>query len=225
MQTKQKQKRIRKITRLLDKAYGRHSFHERGTIKPIDALVMTILSQNTSDRNSYRAFSGLRKKFRNWNAALKAPTRKIAASIRVGGLANIKAMRIKRVLREIIERRGNLDLSFLGSMELKEAKAWLRSLEGVGPKTAAIVLCFCFGMPAMPVDTHIFRVSKRLGLIGAKTSYERAHDELEALVPPRDIISFHVNLISLGRRVCKPHDPKCCECSLNSLCPSAFKIP
>ncbi|RLG20152.1 endonuclease III [Candidatus Micrarchaeota archaeon] len=187
-------------------------------------MIMTVLSQNTSDVNSHRAFSNLRKEFRSWNSVANAPKAKIASAIRIGGLANVKAKRIRDLLRQILKIRGNLNLAFLASMNLREAEAWLRSLPGVGPKTAAIVLCFCFNKPAMPVDTHIFRVSKRLGLLDEKTGYEAAHEKMESIIPAEDIFSLHVNLISLGRRICKPRKPKCGECPLNSLCPSAFKI-
>ena len=138
----------------------------------------------------------------------------------MGGLATIKAPRIKQVLNLILERRGSLDLYFLKDMPLDEAKSWLRELPGVGPKTAAIILCFALGMPAMAVDTHVYRMAKRLGLIGPKTSYEQAHDILERAVEPEEVFPFHLALITHGRRVCKAPRPLCGRCVLAHACPS-----
>tara|TARA_Y100000588_G_scaffold19367_1_gene19862 strand:- start:13372 stop:13872 length:501 start_codon:yes stop_codon:yes gene_type:complete len=144
----------------------------------------------------------------------------IASAIRTGGLANVKATRIKEVLLLVRERVGSFDLSFLAEMPLAESKDWLKSLPGIGPKTAAIILCFSLGMPAMPVDTHIFRVSKRLGLIGAKINADDAHDILEPMVDPDDVFAFHMYLIEHGRKICKAQRPKCSECVFEDACPS-----
>jgi endonuclease-3 len=150
----------------------------------------------------------------------EAGVEEIAGAIRTAGLAKVKAPRIKGVLEKIHREVGSYDLSFIGGMPMDDAKAWLRSLPGIGPKTAAIVLCFSFGMPAMPVDTHIHRVSKRLGLIGPKVSADRAHDILEAKVPEEQVFPFHVYLITHGRRICKALRPRCGECVLAWGCPS-----
>ena len=139
-------------------------------------------------------------------------------------MAKQKSVRIKRVLEIVRERVGSFDLTFLAEMPLDEAKAWLKSLPGVGPKTAAIILCFSLGMPAMPVDTHIYRVSKRLGLIGPKVSADAAHDILEPMTPPEDVFAFHVYLIRHGRQVCKAQRPRCEGCPLEFGCPSAGKV-
>ena len=187
---------------------------------PASELVSTILSQHTSDVNSHRAFASLMDRFGSLDAVADAPAEEIEESIRMGGLAKVKAPRIKEVLQRVREMVGNYDLSFLAEMPLPEAKAWLMDLPGIGPKTAAIILCFSLGMPAMPVDTHIYRVSKRLGLIGRKVSAEAAHDILEPMVPPEDVFAFHVYLIQHGRAVCKAQRPRCQRCVLASGCPS-----
>ena len=187
---------------------------------PISEVVFTILSQHTSDINSERAFKQLMSTFGSFEELAKGDTELIAKSINAGGLARIKAPRIKQVLNLILERRGCLDLSFLKEMPLEDAKAWLRELPGIGPKTAAIILCFSLGMPAMAVDTHIYRVAKRLGLIDAKTSYEQAHEILEKGVEPQQIFPFHMALITHGRRVCKAPRPLCDKCVLAYGCPS-----
>jgi endonuclease-3 len=187
---------------------------------PISELVFTILSQHTSDRNSERAFKQLTETFASFEEVAAADTEYIAQCVSTAGLAKIKAPRIKQVLNLILERRGSLDLSFLKEMPLEEAKAWLRDLPGIGPKSTGIILSFALGMPAMAVDTHIYRVSKRLGLIGPKTGYEQAHEILERAVEPEEVYPFHVALITHGRKVCKAPRPLCKQCVLAYKCPS-----
>ena len=187
---------------------------------PVSELVFTILSQHTSDRNSERAFKQLMDNFGSFEEVAKGDAQQIAQCITIGGLAGIKAPRIQQVLNLILERRGELDLYFLKDMPLAEAKAWLRALPGIGPKSAAIILNFALGMPAMAVDTHIYRVAKRLGLIGQKTGYEQAHEILENAVEPEQVFPFHVALITHGRRVCKAPKPLCQQCVLAYGCPS-----
>ena len=187
---------------------------------PASELVYTILSQHTSDINSERAFNALMKRFGSLAEVADAPESEIEDAIRAGGLARVKAPRIKAVLRQVFDEVGSYDLSFLAEMPLQEAKAWLKRLPGIGPKTAAIILCFSLGMPAMPVDTHIYRVSKRLGMIGAKINAAKAHDILEAMVPPDDVFAFHLYLIRHGRQVCKALRPRCEGCVLSEVCPS-----
>ncbi|MCH8919283.1 MAG: endonuclease III [Chloroflexi bacterium] len=184
-------------------------------------LVLTILSQNTSDTNSGRAFMRLHSRFPTWKGMMAAAPEEIEDEIRVGGLAATKAPRIKGILEEVWGRRASFDLSFLGGMSLAEAKAWLRSLPGVGPKTAACVLMFALGRPALPVDTHVQRVSQRLGLVPAKTGAAEAHDLLEAMLSPEEVYPFHVSLINHGRGLCKAQRPLCAECPLNDRCPTA----
>jgi endonuclease-3 len=186
--------------------------------------VLTILSQNTSDANSGRAFVRLLRRFPDWRAVMEAPLAEVVDAIQPGGLAPTKAPRIQAALREIYARTGGFDLSFLGSLPLEEARAWLRSLPGVGPKTAACVLLFALGMPALPVDTHVHRVATRLGLVPETLPAERAHDALEQMVAPGDVYDFHLALIKHGRRTCSARRPRCEECTLRDLCPSAGRF-
>ena len=186
----------------------------------ISEVVFTILSQHTSDRNSERAFARLMEHFDSFEALAAADVEVIAERISIGGLARIKAPRIKQVLNLILERCGNLDLSFLREMPLAEAKGWLKELPGVGPKTAGIILCFSLGMPAMAVDTHIERVVKRLGLVPLKTTVDKAQDMLEGMVEDHQVYPLHVALITHGRQVCKAPRPLCSRCVLGERCPS-----
>jgi len=203
-------------TRLLAK-YGVPRPYER--MDPLSELIATILSQHTSDTNSARAFSSLMERFGSFEAVRAASVEEIEAAVRSGGLGWVKAQRIKRVLEEIHSSKGKLDLDFLNLMELVEARQYLTGLSGVGPKTAACVLLFACGHPAIPVDTHVHRVSRRLGLIGPRASAEQAQAELEAIVPPGQAYNFHVNLIRHGRETCKAPQPRCWECPLDSICP------
>ncbi|MBI2849726.1 MAG: endonuclease III [Chloroflexi bacterium] len=209
---------IEQTITLLTREYGVQNCQPDGS--PLDVLVETILSQNTSDTNSGRAFRSLRTTFPNWEAVAEAPASKIAESIRVGGLDKIKSNRIKQVLAEIKRMRGQLELDFLNELPIDEARAWLRRLPGVGAKTANCVLLFALCTPALPVDTHILRVSKRLGFIDFKVSAEKAHTLLEAMVPSEKVYAFHVLMIEHGRRICKAQRPRCTECVLGSFCPS-----
>jgi endonuclease-3 len=219
--------RIPEIIARLQEAYGIpewHPYHE-----PIAELVLTILSQNTSDANSGRAFVRLLERFPTWDAIADAPLGEVIDAIQPGGLAPTKAPRIQAALRDIRERVGGFDLRFLSGMPLEAARAWLRELHGVGPKTVACVLLFSLGMPAMPVDTHVFRVATRLALIperagNAAMTPEKAHDLLESTVPPGDFYAFHIGLIKHGRRTCIAQRPRCPECVLVDLCPSAVKF-
>ena len=183
-------------------------------------LVFTILSQHTSDRNSERAFARLMQTFGTLEAVAQGDVEVIVQCITGGGLASIKAPRIKQVLNLIMERCGALDLSFLREMPLEEAKRWLRELPGIGPKSAAIILCFSLGMPAMAVDTHVHRVIKRLGLVGPKTDVDKSQELLEKMVEPQQVYPLHVTLITHGRRVCKALRPLCHQCVLAQSCPS-----
>jgi endonuclease-3 len=214
--------RIREIVRRLREAYGATPWrpHQDATAE----LVLTILSQNTSDANSGRAFVRLLRRFPDWRAVMEAPLTEVVDAIQPGGLAPTKAPRIQAALREIYARTGGFDLSFLGSLPLEEARAWLRSLPGVGPKTAACVLLFALGMPALPVDTHVHRVATRLGLVPETLPAERAHDALEQMVAPGDVYDFHLALIKHGRRTCSARRPRCEECTLRDLCPSAGRF-
>ena len=203
------------VHRLLVEEYGQREWHPRD---PLSVLISAILSQNTSDVNRDQAWRRLKERFSTWEDVLTANPTDIAEAIRPGGLADIKAPRILEILRTIKRERGELTLDFLAEMEVDEAKRWLISLNGVGPKTAAIVLLFALGKPAFPVDTHVHRVSRRLGLIGPKTSREQAHEILEALLPPEIYYTFHLNLIAHGRQVCKSQQPRCAACTLREHC-------
>lgn len=209
-------KRALKIHETLLKAFGEPTW--RNPLPPVDELVSTILSQNTNDTNRDRAFNALRAKFADWESVRDANVEDVVAAIRPAGLANQKGPRIQQVLRQITEERGGLDLSFLKDLHIEEARAWLMKFNGVGPKTAAIVLCFSLGRPAFPVDTHIYRVSGRIGLRPEKMTVEQAHPHLENLFPPETYYAAHLNLIRLGRETCHARKPDCPRCPIRKLC-------
>ena len=190
----------------------------RNPLPAIDELVSTILSQNTNDINRDRAFNSLRARFRTWEEVRDAQEAEVIDAIRPAGLANQKGPRIQQVLRSITEERGNLDLLFLGDLPVEEAKAWLTRFKGVGPKTAAIVICFSLGKPAFPVDTHIYRVTGRIGLRPERMTVEQAHPHLENLFPPQTYYAAHLNLIRLGREICTARKPYCEKCPVIVLC-------
>jgi endonuclease-3 len=192
-----------------------------GELAPVDQLVCTILSQNTTDSTRDRAFANLKAAFPDWREVPDRPTDEIEGLIRVCGLANQKAPSIQRALRAVRDRTGDaseLSLDFLRQMGVEDARAWLTAINGVGIKTASIVLLFGLGMNALPVDTHVLRVSGRLGLIPLGTNAERAHRLLEAIVPPADYMAFHLALIHHGRTVCRARTPSCGQCPLTDLC-------
>lgn len=190
----------------------------RNPLPAIDELVSTILSQNTNDVNRDRGFLALRARFPTWEQVRDAPAEAVIDAIRPAGLANQKGPRIQQVLRSITEERGGLDLSFLADLPVEETRAWLMRFNGVGPKTAAIVLCFSLGKPAFPVDTHIYRVTGRIGLRPERMTVEQAHPHLEALFPPETYYAAHLNLIRLGREICTARKPYCEKCPILQLC-------
>lgn len=200
--------------RLLD-TYGEP---RRRRLDPVSELVSTVISQNTNDVLRDRAFDRLRGRFSTWEQVRDAPVEEIAAAIQIAGLSRQKAPSIKRALQFVTEERGELNLDFLRDMNADEAKRWLTSIKGIGPKTAAIILLFALDMPAFPVDTHVHRVTKRLGLIPPHASRERAHQILEALMPPETYYAFHLNLIRHGREVCQARQPRCEVCILRDVC-------
>lgn len=205
------------VLELLVPVYGRPV--PQPSHDPLSELILTVLSQNTADTNSGRAFVQLLRRYPTWDAIADAPPEEVVATIQFGGLAQQKAPRIQSILRAVRERSPTFDLSFLESMPLEEARAWLRALPGVGPKTAACVLLFALAMPALPVDTHVERVSKRLALIPEKATADQAHTLLEALVPPEQYYTFHMLLIKHGRRTCIARRPACHRCPLTA-CPA-----
>ena len=201
--------------RLLE-TYGVPDWRPQNT--PMDELVQTILSQNTSDLNSGRAFAALRARYPTWQDVLDAPTEELAETIRAGGLGQQKAPRIQAALRRILEERGEFDLGFLGDLPADEGLAWLTSFPGVGHKTASIVLLFCFNKAAFPVDTHVTRVTTRLGLVEPRTSAEKIKAVWESLVPAEWYYPLHLNLIRHGREICRAQSPRCPVCALIGLC-------
>ena len=200
----------------LVRAYGSPVW--RAPLPAVDELVSTILSQNTNDTNRDRAFHALRVRFPTWEAVRDASPRAVIAAIRSAGLANQKGPRIQKALRTITAERGALDLEFLRRVPAAEARAWLERLQGVGPKTASIVMQFSLGHPAFPVDTHIYRVSGRLGLRPERASVEQAHALLASLFRPDEYAAAHLNLIRHGREVCRARKPACPDCILRQLC-------
>jgi endonuclease-3 len=210
---------IEEVIKLLEQEYG--SCQWPADRDPIDVLIGTILSQNTSDANSGRAFASLKAGFDSWEAVASAPAERIAEVIRCGGLSQIKATRIKQVLKQIESEKGRITLDFLKSRTMTEAEDYLIRLPGVGHKTASCVLLFSLGKPSLPVDTHVFRVAKRLGLIGSKVSVEKAPGLLQKQIPPSKVYQFHVHMIEHGRRICRARQPHCHRCILRDICPSS----
>lgn len=207
---------MRAVLSRLSRVFGRPDW--RNPLPPVDELVCTILSQNTNDRNRDVAFNALKKRFPDWNMLIDAPEEEIIATIRIAGLANQKGPRIKEVLSQIKMERENLDLSFLAQLPLEEAREWLLRFKGVGRKTAAIVLQFSLNRPAFPVDTHIYRVTGRLGARPSRMSVEQTHLLMEKLIDPSEYYAGHLNLIRLGREICHARTPLCQSCPVNNLC-------
>jgi endonuclease III len=190
----------------------------RNPMPPLDELVSTILSQNTNDTNRDRAYQTLRQRLPTWEAVRDADPQAVIDAIRPAGLANQKGPRIQAVLREITAERGRLDLGFLAELTADEASQWLMKFKGVGPKTTAIVLQFSLQKPAFPVDTHIYRVTGRLGLRPPRMNVEQAHIYLSQLFPPETYYAAHLNLIRLGREICQARRPNCPACPLKEVC-------
>jgi endonuclease III len=212
----EKRRQVGYITQNLEATYGVPI--NDSPYDPLSELILTILSQATTDINSRRAFENLKRRFPNWESARRARPSSIAAAIKSCGLANAKSESIKNALNEIRKRSGELDLSFLQTSPIEEAREFLTSLSGVGPKTAACVLLFACDREVFPMDTHILRITKRVGLIPQKLNDEQSHILMEKLVPPKKHYSLHVNLIRHGRQICRPKNPKCDRCSLIEHC-------
>ncbi len=203
--------------RLLEKEYG---IPKPDDIDPVDLLIMTILSQNTSDINSLKAFANLKRAFPEHEGLVSAPEAAVVRSIRGGGLAEMKAGRIQECLGLIKQHEGKIDLGFLEGMAAEQAMDYLLSLPGVGPKTASVVLLFAFAKPFLPVDTHVYRLSCRLGLLVEGVPLEKAQAALERIVPQDKYLSLHLNLINHGRRVCRARQPRHEQCVLREYCHS-----
>ncbi len=210
------QARATLIVTRLEELYGRPEWKPK--FDPLDELIACILSQHTSDVNSFRAFERLKGRYPTWTAAAEAGVVEVADTIRCGGLADSKAPRIQGVLRAVQNKHGAMELTFLNDMTDADARAYLMSLPGVGPKTAAIVLCFALGRNVLPVDTHVFRVAWRLGLIAKKIGEARAHDALQSQIAPDLTFRFHMALIQHGRKTCKAITPRCPLCPLRDIC-------
>ena len=209
-------KRLELVNARLTEAFGTPTWH---TPQPaIDELVCTILSQNTNDVNRDKAFQKLKEKYESWEAVRDADPGEIMETIRIAGLAAQKGPNIQQALKTISDYHGELSLDWLKDLPPDEARSWLRKIKGVGPKTAAIVLVFSLGVPAFPVDTHIYRVSGRIGLRPAKLSIEKTHLYLEAAPDPRQFRTLHLNLIPLGREICQARKPKCWRCPIVDIC-------
>ncbi len=211
-----KRKLAIQVHRRLLKAYGEPTW--RHPLPPVDELVSTILSQNTNDINRDRAFDSLRERLPTWEEVRDAPTEEVIDAIRIAGISNQKGPRIQAALRTITEKRGQIELDFLQEMPPDEVHDWLVKMKGVGPKTAAIVMQFSLDMPAFPVDTHIHRVSGRIGLRPEKAGREKTHEILAELFPPETYYAVHLNLIQHGRQICKAPRPLCVQCNLTDLC-------
>lgn len=209
-------RKYRHVSRILRDTYGYPEWRQH--LPPVDELVSTILSQNTNDTNRDVAFDALKDRFPDWEAVRDADRRTVIDTIRPAGLANQKGPRIQAALRYLTETQGAITLDFLAEMPVEEAKQWLVAINGVGPKTAAIILLFAFNKPAFPVDTHVHRVTGRLGLIGPKVTAERAHVIMEQIAPPEDYYPLHLNLIRHGREVCHARNPQCAVCPLQDHC-------
>jgi len=208
--------KYRVVYDLLKDNYGEPEWRQH--LAPVDELVSTILSQSTSDTNRDKAFYALKERYPDWETVMEAPVEEVVDTIRPAGLANQKGPRIQNALRIVQEKDGELSLDFLEDMSLDEAKAWLTAIPGVGPKTAAIILLFAYDRPAFPVDTHVHRLTRRLGLIGPKVSADKAHGILEAMGDPTTFYAFHLNIIGHGRRICHAKSPRCADCFLQDEC-------
>ncbi len=185
---------------------------------PLEELIITTLAQNSTDHNAEMAYRRLRERFPTWMDVMTAPVEEVIEAVKSAGLGNQKGPRIQAILRKVWEEQGAFDLSFLGEMSTEEAEAWLTSIKGVGHKTASIVLLFCFGRPTFPVDTHVSRVTKRLGLVPPNATTRQIRALWETLVPSEDYYPLHLNLIRHGREVCTARAPKCEACVLRDLC-------
>lgn len=212
----QEEKPFRYIVQNLENTFGKPNIQKKS--EPLAMLINIILSQATSDANSKRTFENLKKRFSTWENVLAANETKIADTIRLGGLANQKAKVIKDLLRQIKEKHGTLSLEFLNEMPDAEARDYLLQFRGIGPKTVACTLLFSLQKEVFPLDTHIFRVLKRMGILPEKISDEKAHRFLDELVPQGNFYSLHVNLIRLGRTICRPREPLCEQCPLVEYC-------
>ena len=212
-------RRVRALRDRLRLVYGRPAAppHRR----PLDELILTVLSQSTNDRNRDVAFLRLRARFPSWSAVRDAPLDEVEAAIRPGGISKVKSARIQAILRALDGVGATVSLDHLAGMDVAAARAELCALPGVGRKTAACVLLFSFGMPDVPVDTHVARVGTRLGLFRPGAPFAELHDDMLALAPRGEELELHLNLLRHGRRTCYAQRPNCPQCALRRMCPWA----
>ena len=216
MNTRDPEKKVREIDRILEGIFGIPDFGRDN--KPLDTLINPILSQNTNDTNRDRAYANLREQFPTWEDVLDADPQDIADAIRVGGLSNQKSVRIKNVLAWIKDTYGELNIDFICDMDPEEVIGIFSKLKGVGLKTINVLLMFACGKDVFPVDTHILRISKRLDLVPANASADKAHEVMGELCPEGKAFSLHINMIRFGRTVCHARKPECRECPLIDYC-------
>lgn len=212
--------KVSEITNRLETAFGEPTWQGRG--KPLGSLILTILSQSTNDNNRDVAYARLKERFQDWHAVMHAPASEIADAIRPAGLGNQKGRRIKDVLIWIWDKYGTFDLDFVCDMDPQEAVDTFTQLKGVGLKTMSVVLMFTCGVDIFPVDTHVHRICRRLGLVSENANAEKTHHLMQPQVPDGKSYSLHMNFLHLGRTVCKAQKPRCGECPLADLCPSAI---
>ena len=215
-QIQEHRERLAQVQERLRHRFGTPTWHVE--LAAVDELVCTILSQNTNDINRDKAFQELKERYSSWEEVRDADPAELQYVIRIAGLANQKGPNIQAALRDITAERGEIDLDWLKEMDLDEVRSWLVNLRGVGPKTAAIVMVFALGMPAFPVDTHIYRVTGRIGLRPKELDITKTHAYMEQIANPRDFGSLHLNLIDLGREICQARKPKCPICPIRDLC-------
>ena len=216
-------RKAQKVYQILFRYFGQPTW--RNPLTPLDELMSTILSQNTNDQNRDTALQNLKKTFPSWEKVRDAPQEEVINSIRSAGLANQKGARMQSILRQITEERGNLDICFLADLPSEEVRQWLLRFKGVGPKTASIVMQFSLNHPAFPVDTHIYRISGRLGLRPQKMNVEKTHELMEKLFNPDQYSTAHLNIIRLGREICLARKPKCLDCPLQKQCSYFNNLP
>lgn len=216
MDKKEIRKKAERIDGILARTYGRKK--QIRLNDPTEELILTVLSQNTNDINRDRAYGSLRAKFPRWEDIARAGISSVARAIRAGGLANIKSRRIIRILKEIESKSNGYSLDFLKKMPDVEVRGYLSEFKGVGPKTVACVMLFSLGRNVMPVDTHVHRVGRRLGLIPDNYGAEKAHVWFAELSLPVSIYQLHLNMIAHGRNLCRPSNPKCEPCPLKREC-------
>jgi endonuclease-3 len=210
---------VRRFATVLDRLLTAYGPQTQRSLAALDELILTVLSQNTSDLNCVRAYRAMRERYPRWQDVLVAEPVELVDVLRPGGLANQKAPRIQAILARLAGSEHGLDLEWLSQLEPAGAMSFLTALPGVGAKTASCVLLFSLGMPVMPVDTHVHRIALRLGLIGPRVTAEAAHPLLTAMTPPDRMLEAHLLLIEHGRRTCKARRPLCEQCVLLDLCP------